>query len=170
VNLDPLRRLLAEHLGDTLVSAFVYGSVAAGRAGPGSDIDCFVITADDLGEPQCRRLGAEFAELQRTLGFTPDPDYPIEIFSTAACEAILQSSELDRILAAAVVGGMDSQTAESDEVEVLRALLDRRLVLRHAEVLEVLTTDAHTLVRRHTSEPVALLRVLGLVDAPSVRR
>ena len=170
MNLDPIRLLLAEHLGDTLVSAFVYGSVAAGRAGPDSDIDCFVITADDLGEPQRRLLSAEFAKLQGTLGFTPDPDYPIEVFSAAACQATLRSSELDRMLTAAIVGGMDSQTAESDEVEVLRALLDRRLVLRHAAVLDDLTTQAHALVGRHTSEPVALLRVLGLADAPAVRR
>ncbi|HEX8346922.1 MAG TPA: nucleotidyltransferase domain-containing protein [Actinoplanes sp.] len=150
-----------------MISAFVYGSVAAGRAGPGSDIDCFVITASDLDGPQHRRLDAGFAELQRTLGYTPDPDYPIEIFSVGACQAALRSSELDRMLtAAAVAGGMDRRMAESDEVEVLRALLDRRLVLRHAEVLDVLTTQAHALVQRHAS----WLHMLGLVDAPPVRR
>jgi len=35
--------LLHEHLDDVLVAAFLYGSVAAGRAGPGNDIDCFVL-------------------------------------------------------------------------------------------------------------------------------
>jgi hypothetical protein len=170
VNLDPLRSLLVMHLGDKLVGAFINGSVAAGRAGPSSDIDCFVITQGALSAGQRGQLGVAFAKLQQELGFLPDLDHPIEIFSAEACRELLQSSELDRMLTAAVAGSLDSHAAESDEVEVLRALLDRRLVLRHAEDLDVLTTQAHALVRRHTTEPEALFLALRLVGAPPMRR
>jgi predicted nucleotidyltransferase len=167
VNLDPLRSLLTEHLGAAFV-AFIYGSVAADRAGPSSDIDCFVITAGEIGAPQRRQLVAEFAELQRALGFTPDLDYPIEIFSAEACHAILQSTALNHMLTAAMAANLDRGAADSDDMEVLRALLDRRLVLRHAPVLDRLTTQARVVIRRCPAEPMALLRVLGLVDPQQV--
>jgi hypothetical protein len=170
MNLEPLRSLLKQQLGDALVAAFVYGSVAAGRAGPSSDIDCFVITADDLDGAHRRRVGMAFSSVQRALGFTPDPDYPIEVFSTEACRSILQGTDLDHMLmAAAVSGSMDRRIAESDEMEVLRALLDRRLVLRQAAVLDLLTVQAQALVRRYPIKPSPLLRVMGLVNSSPVR-
>ena len=169
MNLDPIRGFLVEHLGTTLSAAFVYGSVAAGRAGPTSDLDCFVITECDLDDARRLRIGSGFAALQRGLGFTPDPAYPIELFSVTLCRKILADPALESLLSSAVTRGVDTHVGESDQVELLRALLDRRLVVRPAAVLNELTAQAWTLVHRATPEPAVVLQVLGLSDPPGVR-
>ena len=141
---------LGDRLGEELVAAFIYGSVAAGRAGPDSDIDCFVLTAGDLTEDLRAQLGAEFAELQRELGYRPDPDYPLEVFSVAQCESVLAGDTFARIVADADHGRLDPQAATSDEAEILRALLDQRLVVKHAPALDQLTDQARALQQKGT--------------------
>ncbi|WP_020216756.1 nucleotidyltransferase domain-containing protein [Salinispora cortesiana] len=169
MKLAPIRRCLQEHLGTAVSAAFVYGSVATGRDGPGSDLDCFVLTRWDLDGPQRRRAQAGFAALQRALGFTPDCDYPVELFSTHACRAILEGSALAAIIARASTCGIAPHTAQSDETEVLRSLLDQRLVVTHSSCLDQLTEQARALVRRTAHDPSALLRALGLDRAPQAR-
>src|SRR5258708_20631937 len=89
VNTASINSFLEEQLGDELAATFIYGSVASGRAHPGSDIDCFVITVRELTSDHRGRTAMRFAELQRNLGFTPDPDYPVEIFSIPPCDSLL---------------------------------------------------------------------------------
>jgi hypothetical protein len=162
VNLDPVRRCLQEHLGAAVSAAFVYGSVAARRNGPGSDLDCFVLTQRDLDREERQRTRTIWAAVQRDLGFTPDPAYPVELFSTEACHTILASSELDAILRDAAMSGIEPDVAQSDAVEVLRALLDQRLVVLHSACLDVLTDEAWSLVQCQGRHQAALLRALGL--------
>src|SRR5205823_1965420 len=142
--LAPITSLLDNQLGDPLVAAFIYGSVAAGRNHSDSDLDCFVLTGPEVPKETRQHVSCRFAELQRQLGFTPDPDYPIEIFSVAECETMLADPLLDTAIGgAAITGAMDPLLAESDAVEVLRALLDRRLVIRTADEPDQLTARAY---------------------------
>lgn len=161
--LSPVTSFLDNQLGDTLVAAFIYGSVAAGRNHSESDIDCFVLTGSEVARDTRQHVGRGFAELQRQLGFTPDPDYPIEIFSVATCEFLLADTLLDTaIWGAAIAGTIDAVLAESDAVEVLRALLDRRLVIRPARELDQLTARAYVVLHRRPADVVRLRRALGL--------
>lgn len=128
--------------GIDVVAAFVYGSVAAGTAGPGSDVDTFVLLAADPGEHR-PRLRAAFHELQERLGCTPDPEYPVELFAVAAATAALDAVE--RALAAGTAGALDPT---GDEREVVRALTGPRLVLRGAPELDLLTERAERLAER----------------------
>jgi predicted nucleotidyltransferase len=169
MNLDPIRNFLVEHLGATLTAAFVYGSVAAGRAGASSDLDCFVVTKCDLDDAQRLQIGSGFTRLQQRLGFRPDPAYPIELFSANTCRTVLADARLESLLSAAAARGVDKHVAESDEVEVLRALLDQRLVVRPAAVLDELTAQAWTLLHRATPEPAVVLQALGLAEPYRVR-
>jgi hypothetical protein len=146
-------------------AAFIYGSVAARRNGPGSDLDCFVLTQRDLGQDELRRTNAAFASLQKKLGFTPDPAYPVELFSIHACRTILSDPALDQILTNATTTGIEPDIVQSDQVEVLRALLDRRLVVQHSTCLDVLTAQAQLLVRRTLPHQTAWRRALGLRPA-----
>ncbi|MGC5054729.1 nucleotidyltransferase domain-containing protein [Micromonospora sp. DT48] len=162
MNLAAIASFLERQLGSMLTAAFIYGSVAADRAGPYSDIDCFVITARDLSPEQRHLLGNEFATLQCSLGYVPDPDYPIELFSVGACVAALESEPLHRALAGAAGGQLDPSVATSDEVEVLGALLDRRMVIRPSPVLDELTARARSVLERHAEHQASLMAILGL--------
>jgi hypothetical protein len=165
VNTASINSFLEEQLGDELAAAFIYGSVASGRTHPGSDIDCFVITVQELTPDRRHQTAVQFAELQRNLGFTPDPDYPVEIFSVAACESLLAGAVLDAALRdATLTGAIDPGLVESDSIEVLRALLDRRLVLRHGPVLDQLTSQAQELLDRHTADVPQPRRALKLTE------
>lgn len=157
-----LTAFLVDQLGEDLVAAFVYGSVAAGRAGPDSDIDCFVLTRRDLPADRRRQLDLDFSQLQRELGYSPDPEYPIEVFSRLACSMLLASDALACVLREASTGWLNPEAVVSDEVEVLRALLDRRLVLQPAAALDDLTDRARALVAAQPDAAVAAL-ALGLV-------
>jgi hypothetical protein len=165
VNLDPIHHWLQDHLGTALNAAFVYGSVAAGRNGPDSDLDCFVLTHRDLGVDERRQTAAAFAALQRRLGFNPDPAYPVELFSIEACRTALSDPVLGRILTDAATAAIEADIAQSDEMEVLRALLDRRLVVQHSTCLDALTAQARSLVRHTAPNETAWRRALGLHQA-----
>ncbi|GGK72418.1 nucleotidyltransferase domain-containing protein [Mangrovihabitans endophyticus] len=163
MNHEPVTAFLEQHFAETLEAGFIYGSLAAGHAGPTSDVDCFVITGDDFDIAQRCQVGMAFADLQRQLGFTPDKNYPIEIFSAGACRSILQGGELNRVLeAAGRAGALERSMDESDEVEVLRALIDRRLVLRCSPVLDELTSLAQELGRRHSVELLCVPGTVGV--------
>lgn len=161
--LSPVTSFLDDQLGDELVAAFIYGSVAAGRNHSDSDIDCFVLVDREVPQETRQQVGCRFADLQRQLDFTPEPDYPIEIFSMARCETLLADPLLDiAIGSAAITGMMDPLLAESDAVEVLRALLDRRLVIRPARELDQLTARAYVVLDRRPADVVRLKRALRL--------
>ncbi len=165
MNIASINSFLEEQFGDELAAAFIYGSVASGRAHPGSDIDFFVITVRELTPGRRHRTAVRFAELQRGLGFTPDPDYPVEIFSVAACESLLAGVVLDAALRNTLLtGAIDPSLIESDDIEVLCALLDRRLVLRRGPVLDQLTSQAQELLDRHTDDVAQLRRALKLTE------
>lgn len=159
--------LLSGHLGDELEAAFIYGSVAAGTAGPRSDLDCFVLTRGELSAGRAERLQTAFADLQRDLGFTPDPIYPIEIFATTLAVAALDEPLLLRALTTAALDDhLDDMTLNSDCVEVLRALLNVRLPIDDSVVLDSLTVLArHRLVNaalRHHVPPAQIAARLGV--------
>jgi hypothetical protein len=163
--IPPVASFLADQLGDVLVAAFIYGSVAAGRIRPGSDIDCFVLTGRELSQHERHEVSVRFAELQRQLGFTPDAGYPIELFSAAACEALLGDPSLDTAMRdAAATGTIGQLLAESDTVEVLRALLDRRLVLRPARELDQLTERAQAILNHQPADAVRLKQALHITE------
>jgi predicted nucleotidyltransferase len=170
MNVTAVQDFLVAELADAVAAAFIYGSVAGGRSGPSSDIDCFVITHCDLPAEVRTRVAVGFTALQRSLGFVPDPEYPIEVFSVRFCDSTLRGPVLERIVSDVAIGGvMDSQVAASDEVEVLRALLDQRIVVRPGPVLADVTSLAWTVVRRSHSQPAQLLKALGLNDPPVPR-
>lgn len=170
MNADMIASFLDEHLGSDLVAAFVYGSVAAGRAGPASDLDCFVLVRMPLASVQLELIRTEFGVLQRRLGYVPDPEYPIELFTADACHAALDSDLLNDVLSdAAATGHIDPHVAEDDNVEVLRALLDHRVVLRQAPALDLLTARAHDVLGQHPAPPGKLRRILGLDREPPIR-
>jgi Nucleotidyltransferase domain len=163
--IEVLAAFLRDELAEDAVAGFVYGSVAHGRAGPGSDIDFFVVTRRPLAPARRDAVGRSFAALQRSLGFTPDPQHPVELFSDVECRAALDGSVLDRALAGiAETGSLDPVVAEHDDVEVLRALLDRRVVVLPNPRLELLTERAAALAARPAVSRSRLLRALGLSD------
>lgn len=132
------------------IGAFIYGSVATGRAGPGSDIDCFVLLAQPETAEMATQLRSGFAELQSDLGYTPDPEYPIELFTLQQCQEALNSSSVHQaIQQARMHGHVDPVLAASDEAEVLRALLGTRLTVRTCPQLRELTDHAKRVVARH---------------------
>ncbi len=128
--------------GTDVVAVLVYGSVATGTDGPGSDVDTFVLLAADPGEHR-PRLRAGFHRLQERLGWTPDPQYPVELFSTAAAGAAL-----DGLAGALAAGTSDRLDPVGDEREVLRALTGPRLVLLGGPELDRLTARAEDLAGR----------------------
>jgi hypothetical protein len=158
VNLAPITSFLDE-FGSDVTAAFIYGSVAWQHIHQGSDIDCFIVTAGEVPAPLRQYIRAEFVELQRSLGFTPDIDYPVEVFSVAACRTALSGQTLALILAEALAAGrVRPDSVETDELEILRALLDKRLVLRPAPALDSLTTQAHAVLARYTASEMQTLR------------
>ncbi|MFG3041762.1 nucleotidyltransferase domain-containing protein [Streptomyces sp. NPDC048330] len=150
------------------IGAFIYGSVAVGRARHGSDIDCFVLLAEPEADETTTRLRSGFAELQRDLGYTPDPAYPIELFTVRQCQEALDGASVRRAVRQARTNGhVEPALAESDDVEVLRALLGARLTVRTCPQLDELTDHARHVVARHlnalgTSAEHAALQALGV--------
>lgn len=127
---------LHTRLGELLVAAFVYGSVATGRATAASDIDCFVVLRERLTRRSALPLRHDFAELQRRLGYTPDPEYPLELFTIDECHAATAGATvacaLDRYEQTGVV---EPAWRECDDLEIVRALTGPRLPLAGEHVL-----------------------------------
>lgn len=138
------RRLLDGQLGDRTEAAFVYGSIAAGKATAHSDIDLFVITRDVLAATHRTTIQSTARSWQRKLGFQPDHQHPIELFSIDACVEALHAPLLLRALYSAGRGDtLDPGTFDSDCLEVLRAMLNPHLLVRDSPVLASLVTLAH---------------------------
>lgn len=143
----PIRRFCAEDGCDLIAGAFVYGSVAAGSARPGSDIDCFALLTDEVTARQRHQLATGFANLQRRLGYTPDPVYPIELFTAARCRDALSSAIVQSAIRDAFGGGrLDPAVADADDLEVFRALVGIRLRVVDCDDLERLSHLAWGLV------------------------
>lgn len=141
---DTARTLLDEQLGDLIEAAFLYGSIAAGKATARSDIDLFVITRDVLPAAHRTTIQATARSWQRKLGFQPDPQHPIELFSIEACVDAMHAPLLLRALYSAGRGDtLDPGTLNSDCFEVLRAMLNPHLLVRDSPVLASLVTLAH---------------------------
>jgi predicted nucleotidyltransferase len=104
--------ILAALAGLPVVGAFIYGSVARDTATAASDIDIFVLLATDLPRSRLAAVRTAFIDLQRRLGYQPDPEYPVELFS------------VDRVRAAIAV-----EAADEDQREVRRALRDTKVML-----------------------------------------
>jgi predicted nucleotidyltransferase len=166
VNLAPVLALLERQFPDRLDAAFVYGSVAAGRNHPGSDLDCFVLLTEEPDPVHRLRVGEEFAALQQRLGLTPDPHHPVELFTVGACWSALRSPRTGRLLADAAAG-QPPDPADSDEVEIMHAFLDERIELRSSPCLAALTSQAETLVQT-AADATRLLR-LGHEAAEELR-
>lgn len=98
-------------------SAFIYGSVARGTATAHSDLDTFILLNAAASETDLARTRQRFISLQRDLGFTPDDDYPVEIFTVAQAR---------HAMTAEVHGG---DISEDDVTEVLRALNEPKIVV-----------------------------------------
>lgn len=136
-----VRHMLARFEG--IEGAFVYGSVAHGTARPGSDIDLFVVTVADLGPEVRAHLRSAAEGLQRGLGYLPDPVHVVEVFSTARCVDALTGPLVLRATHMAADGRpIDRMTLDSDDLEILRALQDRRLTVRPSPVVDGLTALA----------------------------
>ncbi|MEU1477197.1 nucleotidyltransferase domain-containing protein [Streptomyces sp. NPDC005760] len=150
------------------VAAFVYGSVATGQAGPTSDVDTFVLLAEPLPAVAVQQLRSGFAELQERLGYTPDAAYPVELFTVRQAHGALAGNEVGRAIhQACSQGKVNSDLAEADAVEVLRALLGARLTVRASAQLDELTVRATQVLTRHlrsasTPPEREVLRALGI--------
>jgi predicted nucleotidyltransferase len=113
-------------LGDTPVAgAFVYGSVARGTATSASDIDVFVLLERPLNPTTTASLRKAFADLQLRLGYQPDLEYPVELFTIEAARHAL------------VVHAPDE-----DQREVRRALTDTKIVIVASTRLDELILQA----------------------------
>lgn len=160
-------QFLTDHSCDA-VAAFVYGSVATGQAGPTSDVDTFVLLARPLSGVAVQQLRSGFAELQEHLGYTPDVAYPVELFTVQQSQTALAGSEISRAIHQACSHGkVSSDLAESDAVEVLRALLGARLTVRDSAQLDELTVRANQVLTQHLRSASAppereVLRALGI--------
>ncbi|MGH3712925.1 MAG: nucleotidyltransferase domain-containing protein [Micromonosporaceae bacterium] len=156
-----------------VVAAFVYGSVAAGTAKADSDIDCFVLLKARNDDTLARRLRAGFILLQTRLGFTPDVRYPVELFTPGDCQRALSGPQVARALRQATSGQpVDSHLAETDAVEVLRALLGPRLTVRASRDLDALTRQAQRVLASAVGPDAdagarMVLEALGVKHQPS---
>lgn len=154
--------------GQDLAGCFVYGSVAAGTATSSSDVDCFVLTSHALPAPRRALVDRRFIEVQRCLGFAPDLSYPIEVFSVERSWQALRSVRVQTMLDAA---GRDqpisAEAAESDDVEVLRALVNTHLPIVPTEALEALMAEAGRIVLQAAT--AAGRQVSDITDALGVR-
>lgn len=118
-----MRALLSPQMADPPAGAFIYGSLAAGLAGATSDIDTFVLTRTELDPASLTRMKAAFRELQTRLGYLPDPDHPVEIFPIYAVQRAVDSEAILGRLAHLADGNAESALLDSDDAEILRALL-----------------------------------------------
>lgn len=141
--IEAVRSLLDSHLGARVEAAFVYGSVVAGTATADSDIDTFVIPRVDLPEQLSSELAAKCTQLQLDLGYRPDREHPVEIFSVRVCvEALHEVLTLRALFTAARGDVLDPMTLNSDCLEILRAMLYPRLVVIDSPILDSLTRIA----------------------------
>ena len=166
-----VERFLARAAPVEAHAAFIYGSVAAGRAGPASDIDCFVLVAENTDTKTRERLRSGFIDLQQRLGFTPDPIHSLELFSVTRCRAALESEHVRlSLLRAAMATPETAEFDESDDMEILRALVGTRLSVVDNPGVDELALLAWALVDGVLAERPAghrndALRALG-VRAP----
>lgn len=88
-------------------------------------------------------MSEAFARLQFDLGYQPDAEHPIEIFAVPACvEALHEGLSLRALWTAARGEVLDPMTLNSDYLEILRALLNPRLVVFDSPALDSLSTLA----------------------------
>jgi predicted nucleotidyltransferase len=165
---EAAQQLLARFEG--IDGAFVYGSVAHGTARPGSDADLFLVSVTELAPVLRDRLRTDVGHLQRALGYSPDPVHPVEIFPAARCVDALTGPLILRATHTAACGTpIDRITLDSDDLEILRALLDRRLPVRASPVLDSLTALAKrqvTAAARRLDVPAGrVLTGIGLATA-----
>lgn len=132
---------------EPVAAVFVYGSVAAGTDSVGSDVDTFVLLSEDVGD-RASRIRTEFVHLQRRLGYTPDLDHPVELFSTADATAAL-----DAVERAVRERSFDRLPIDGDEREVLHALTDARLPLHGGDDLDCLIARAERLAALMPTAP-----------------
>lgn len=151
------------------VAAFVYGSVATGQAGPTSDIDTFVLIAQPLPAVAVQQLRSGFVDLQERLGYRPDVNFPIELFTVHQSQSALAGSEVKQAIQLACSSGtVSSDLLDSDGVEVLRALLGTRLTVRASAQLDELTAYANQILAHRLSSGRSappeqeVLRALGI--------
>jgi hypothetical protein len=161
-------------LGPDLEAAFVYGSVARGAATTASDIDTFLITRNEPPVLLRKKLDDAFIRLNTEFGYRSDPGYPVEIFSVGTCEHALAGPLVLRAIdTAAREGTLDRQTHDSDDLEILRALLDQRILVINSPILESLTAIARqrlsTAARRHGVLEADLLPRIGLTTVATAR-
>jgi predicted nucleotidyltransferase len=159
---------------DCIDSAFVYGSVAHGTARPGSDVDLFLITVTEPDADVRTRLHAAAERLQRELGYRPDPAHPVEVFPASGCADALSGPLVLRATHMAAQGReIDRITLDSDDLEIVRALTDRRLNVRPSPVLDSLTDLARRQVgaaaRRLEVPEQQVLAGIGLTGARPVQ-
>ena len=95
-----------------VAGAFIYGSVARGTATSASDIDVFVLLEHPLDPATTAYLRSAFVELQLRLGYQPDLEYPVELFTIEAARNALLA-----------------HAADEDQREVRRALTDTKTVI-----------------------------------------
>jgi predicted nucleotidyltransferase len=140
---DEIRCLLDRELGEQVEAAFIYGSVAGGRANATSDVDTFVVLRSNPTPTRRNELQAMFAAAQRSLAYVPDLDHPVEIFSVESCVHALHEPLTLRALYTAGRGDyLDQMTLDSDCLEILRALIDDHLTITDSLVLHSLTALA----------------------------
>jgi predicted nucleotidyltransferase len=108
-----------------VVAAFIYGSVARDTATAESDIDVFVLLATELPPVRTETVRAAFVDLQRRLGYRPDVNYPVELFTIEDAREALATDEPD-----------------DDQREIRHALQDVKIVLVGSAELEDLVTLA----------------------------
>jgi predicted nucleotidyltransferase len=152
------------------LAAFVYGSVAIGRAGPQSDVDTFVLIDQPLSAAGMQQLRTGFVDLQLRLGYRPDVAFPIEVFTVHQSQSALAGNDVKQaIRLACSYQTLSPNLLDSDGVEVLRALLSTRLTIRTSSELDELTSYASQILRRDlNSRHVPLkdtLRALGIRGA-----
>jgi predicted nucleotidyltransferase len=155
---------------DHVEAAIVYGSVARGTATAASDVDLLVLTTEPVTAQVAARLRQSVRELQLRLGYQPDAHHVVELFAVRACvEALTGPLVLRAVYQAATGREIDRLTLDSDDLEVLRALLDQHLTVLASPVLEGLVGQARSRVdaaSRHLGvSPNRVLAGIGLVRA-----
>lgn len=137
---DAYRRLLDVHTPH-VVGAFLYGSIVTRTTPPSSDVDCFVLVTGQHAPHVAAKLRREAAELQQVLGYTPDPGYPIEVFTPGTCRLAIGDARTRRWCARATrTGNLPSLAQDGDAVEILHALLSPSRILCGHEVVTDLPT------------------------------
>lgn len=132
----------ARELGEWADSVFIYGSVAAGTATPASDIDCVILTTDEVSHDLQMQISAGFIGLQQRLGYTPDLLFPIELFTVEQCRETLGSRETRLRVLSLSSTASETNFLISDGAEILRALLSRRVTVWPSPNLDELTLRA----------------------------